>query len=95
MEPISIEDAITQDLKDLDAPAADTSGLTLSPVLARLPPERLPDPPTVCVSCPKALWFASPTLLSCYCRVMFTQTWSTKEPQQILLCDGPLLLNDQ
>ena len=95
MEPPSIEDAITQNIEDPDAPSADTSGLTLSPVLARLPPERLPDPSTVCTHCPRALWFASPKSLTCFCRVMFTQTWSTKEPQQILLCDGPLMTNDQ
>ena len=95
MEPPSIEDAITQELEDPDAPSADTSGLILSPALARLPHERLPDPPTLCTHCPRALWFASPSSVTCYCRVMFTQTWSTKEPQQILVCDGPLLMSDQ
>ena len=37
------------------------------------------------------LWFASDTEVKCYCRVMYLITWSTKEPVNIKLCDGPFL----
>lgn len=62
--------------------------LPLSPALNGLPQSRRPEEPTVCERCPSAVWFASDVSLSCFCRVMQITTWSTKDPNSLLVCDG-------
>ena len=42
----------------------------------------------VCGNCLNSVWFASQSEVKCYCRVMYLVSWSTKEPNQITLCDG-------
>ena len=60
-----------------------------SPPLAALPKVRLPDPVTVCQTCPNAMWQANEQDVSCYCRVMYVTVWSNKEPRHLTHCDGP------
>lgn len=62
-----------------------------SPTLARLGESRRPRTRTACETCRNSLWFASPVEVKCYCRVMFTVTWSTENPNHITECDGPYL----
>lgn len=62
-----------------------------SPTLQALAESRRPAPEVACCTCPNSLWFASDTEVKCYCRVMYLITWSTKEPVNIKLCDGPFL----
>lgn len=62
-----------------------------SPTLDALAASRRPSASTVCEDCPNSVWFASPTELKCYCRVMFLVTWSSREPSQITHCDGVFL----
>jgi len=59
-----------------------------SPTLDALDKQRRPKEPTVCTGCPNSVWFATQTEVKCYCRVMFLVTWSNKEPQAMLHCDG-------
>jgi len=62
-----------------------------SPTLDALDASRRPTAGTVCEHCPNSVWFASPTELKCYCRVMFLVTWSSQAPNQITHCDGAFL----
>jgi 3-mercaptopyruvate sulfurtransferase SseA len=62
-----------------------------SPTLGQLDATRRPKANTVCERCPNSVWFASPTEVKCYCRVMFLLTWSSREPQQLTNCDGMFL----
>lgn len=62
-----------------------------SPTLDALDASRRPTAGTVCEHCPNSVWFASPTELKCYCRVMFLVTWSSQAPNQITHCDGTFL----
>lgn len=62
-----------------------------SPTLDALAASRRPSASTVCEGCPNSVWFASPTEVKCYCRVMFLVTWSSREPSQITHCDGVFL----
>ena len=62
-----------------------------SPTLQALEENRRPSQKTVCERCPHSVWFASPKEVKCYCRVMFLVSWSTKEPNQIINCDGEFL----
>ena len=66
-------------------PPEETPG---SPTLDGLAESRRPKAKTACETCPNSVWFASPTEVKCYCRVMFLITWSTQSPNQITLCDG-------
>lgn len=59
-----------------------------SPTLAQLDRARRPKEHTACEDCPNSVWFASPTDVKCYCRVMYLVTWSTKDPNRITVCDG-------
>src|SRR4051812_31373725 len=63
-------------------------GGTPSPTLQELEQLRRPKDKTACEDCPNSVWFASPLEVKCYCRVMYLVSWSTKEPNQITLCDG-------
>ena len=67
----------------------------LRPLLAELDPARRPMVATACERCPNSMWFASPTEVRCYCRVMFVTSWSSAEPSQIMGCDGMLLGQEQ
>ncbi|MEO8630125.1 MAG: hypothetical protein ABI612_18820 [Betaproteobacteria bacterium] len=69
-------------------------GAAPSPTLQVLEQLRRPRDKTVCEACPNSVWFASPLEVKCYCRVMFLISWSTKEPNQITLCDGVFLGQD-
>ncbi len=62
-----------------------------SRTLAALDESRRPKPEIACGICPNSVWFASPNELRCYCRVMFVQTWTTKQPGEIVSCDGMFL----
>ena len=65
-----------------------TPSLPLRPVLASLPEVRRPGP-TVCATCPAAMWHALPNSLRCYCRRMHRETFASDSPdERILLCDG-------
>ncbi len=64
---------------------------SLSPTLAALEQHRRPKLATACETCPMSLWFASSAEVKCYCRAMYLITWSSKEQNQILHCDGPYL----
>ena len=65
-----------------------------SPTLDALAASRRPQAATVCETCPNSMWFASPTELKCYCRVMFLVTWSSTAPHEITHCDGAFLGQD-
>ena len=65
-----------------------------SPTLDALDASRRPKAATVCETCPNSVWFASPTELKCYCRVMFLVTWSSTTPHEITHCDGAFLGQD-
>lgn len=67
----------------------------LSQTLADLEENRLPRVRTVCENCPNSVWFASTVEVKCYCRVMYLVTWSTKEPNQLVSCDGLWLGQDE
>lgn len=71
--------------------AAQTPLPPASPTLDALDASRRPTAGTVCEHCPNSVWFASPTELKCYCRVMFLVTWSSQAPNQITHCDGTFL----
>mgnify|MGYP000894898962 FL=1 len=71
--------------------AGHTPLLRASPTLDALAASRRPTAGTVCEHCPNSVWFASPTELKCYCRVMFLVTWSSQAPNQITHCDGTFL----
>lgn len=77
--------------EDLAAEGSGSLGASaehVSPTLAGLAENRRPQTATACEHCPNSVWFASPTELKCYCRVMYLVTWSSDKPNQILLCDG-------
>ena len=66
----------------------------LRPALVALSAESVPS--TVCAHCPAAMWFvtAVPTggnklsaRLTCYCRPMSANTWSSNEKNQLTDCD--------
>ena len=94
------EELIQADLAGLDQlPEPDPTGTDslsypeppeeeASPTLAGLDESRRPPAKTACETCPNSVWFASPKELKCYRQVMFLVTWTTKEPNQITLCDG-------
>ncbi|MBK1718078.1 hypothetical protein CKO27_10545 [Thiocystis violacea] len=70
----------------------DQSGRSASSLtLGALDPSRRPTAATVCEHCPLSLWFASPKEVKCYCRAMYLIVWSSKEPNQLILCDGTTL----
>jgi hypothetical protein len=75
---------------DPTAPAEHRSGQgdAPSPTLQGLEPLRRPKDKTACETCRNSVWFASPLEVKCYCRVMYLVSWSTREPNQISLCDG-------
>ena len=60
----------------------------VSPTLRDLDASRRPSQKTVCEQCPNSVWFASPEEVKCYCRVMFLTSWSTKQPNILISCDG-------
>ena len=60
----------------------------VSPTLRDLDASRRPQQKTVCEQCPNSVWFASPEEVKCYCRVMFLTSWSTKQPNVLINCDG-------
>lgn len=62
-----------------------------SPTLAQLEPGRRPKLATVCETCPHSVWFATPSELRAYCRVMYLVVWSSKEPNQLTHCDGAVM----
>lgn len=52
---------------------------------------RLPHGRTVCEKCPHAVWHVTDNEIRAYCRVMYLISWSTKEQNEIKLCDGIML----
>lgn len=86
-----LEAALPRGTPSSPAPAADNP---LSPTLAALAPARRPRDGTACETCPNSVWFASPAEVKCYCRVMYLVTWSTREPNRIISCDGAFLGQD-
>lgn len=75
-----------------EEPAAATG--TASPTLSALDEDRRPRPEIACGLCPNSVWFATPSDLRCYCRVMFVQTWTAQKPGEIVSCDGMFLGQD-
>lgn len=65
-----------------------TDRSSISLVLEELDPSRRPLQRTVCEICPNSVWFSSPTEVKCYCRVLYLNSWTSKEPNQITACDG-------
>ena len=63
-------------------------------VLQRLDPSRRPSPRTICERCPNSVWFSTPKEVSCYCRVMFLKTWTSKEKNVFETCDGIFLVEE-
>ena len=69
----------------------DAAPVAASRTLAVLDESRRPKPEIACGMCPNSVWFATPTDLTCYCRVMFMQTWTAQKPGEIVSCDGMFL----
>lgn len=59
-----------------------------SPTLRNLPETRRPKEKTVCDGCPNSMWLATASEVKCYCRVKYAYTWTNKEPEALILCDG-------
>lgn len=85
----------TETAMDQTAPSPSGESGPPSRTLEQLEESRRPKPSTICETCPNSVWFASPVEVRCYCRVMFLVTWSSKEPNVLLLCDGIYLGQDQ
>lgn len=68
---------------------------SLSPTLSKLDANRQPHDDLVCKYCPNSIWFNDAKEVTCYCRVMFLVSWSTKKPKQILECDGFFIGQEQ
>lgn len=79
------------DLKEIMTPEMESAISSTSPTLSALDENRRPSQKTVCERCPHSVWFASPEEVKCYCRVMYLVSWSTKEQNQIINCDGEFL----
>ena len=79
-EPEDLEPATPQ---PFEAPQGPTS-----PTLDALEPNRRPQAPTVCETCPNSVWFSSPEEVKCYCRVMYLIVWESSKPNVITGCDG-------
>ena len=100
--PQSETDRITQTMEALDKPPPHREPgppdieppVIRSPTLHSLDKRRRPRPATACEECPNSVWFTSPTVVKCYCRVMYVVTWSTKDPNQITACDGMFVGRD-
>ena len=60
----------------------------ISQTLDSIDPSRLPLPEVACTTCPRSNWYATAEELSCYCRIMYVITWTTRQPGRITLCDG-------
>ena len=60
----------------------------ISPTLDSIDPSRLPLPEVACATCPRSIWYSTAEELSCYCRIMYVITWTTRQPGRITLCDG-------
>ena len=65
----------------------------VSPTLQRIGARRRPEPSTHCEVCPASLWFATPSEVRCFCRVMHSFTWTAEEPTAIVDCDGEVEAN--
>lgn len=63
---------------------------TTSPILAGLPASRRPAPEVACSRCPNSIWYATPTLVNCYCKQMYVVTWTSRTQEVILACDGQM-----
>ena len=59
-----------------------------SPTLARLQPDRRPNPTTICETCPAAIWHTLPHDTRAFCKVMHLLVYSKKEPLELTACDG-------
>lgn len=79
------------DLPVMPEESAEAQTAPLSPVLEKLEPSRRPQIGNACATCPNSVWYASPTEVKAYCRVMYTHTWTTKEQNHITECDGVFL----
>jgi hypothetical protein len=75
----------TWSLRDQEEPDHESATLSV------LEPERRPTGRTVCERCPHAVWHVTSNEVRAYCRVMYLVSWSTKEPNEIKLCDGIFL----
>ena len=66
-----------------------------SRVLGFLDPGRTNFPATLCEFCKNAVWKATEQDLVCYCRVLFTETWTEGRKSVITACDGALLVEEE
>ena len=63
----------------------------VSPTLEQLPKGRRPQTSTVCERCPASVWYASATVLKCYCRVLHLHSWTTEDQNAMTHCDGQVM----
>lgn len=66
----------------------------VSEVLLKLQPEALPKLPMACKTCPSAMWQITgnpdrpdAVTVRCYCPMMHTFTWDSRNQEEILDCD--------
>lgn len=63
-----------------------------SKALGFLDPGRTNFRATLCEFCKNAVWKATEQDLTCYCRVLFAETWTQGRASVITVCDGALLV---
>ena len=63
--------------------------------LASIDPARRPNPPTVCMACPAAVWMATPRDVKCFCRLMHYWSWETSKPNELTHCDGLAIASER
>lgn len=92
-EALPAEPDLTEEAGQLDhgAPEEPEGLQVASRTLVALDEARRPRPEIACGICPNSVWFATPSDLRCYCRVMFVQTWTAQKPGEIVSCDGMFL----
>lgn len=63
--------------------------------LASIDAARRPNPPTVCMACPAAVWMATPRDVKCFCRLMHYWSWETSKPNELTHCDGLAIASER
>lgn len=63
-----------------------------SQALSHLPAGRRGNVNTLCARCKNSCWIATEQDLTCFCRVLFKEVWTIAHQEQLLACDGALLV---